>query len=479
MTSLNQTLVINKSQRLFQKEFSHHENILLKNISCLLTFSSLGNANSGENISNSVEGQKNYDIFISQGKVHSIEKNSTKNTEFLKKSFENIYELNCENLVVMPALVDSHTHSIFSGSRAKETVLKSQGMSYEQIYKQGGGILSSCHQTRKCPKEDLKIQFEENLHDSLCRGVVLCESKTGYGLNIEHEIDFFKLMCEPSRSPFLPYLQATYMPLHAQSPEVPNNAEYVTLATKSLHTVRDIYIANKNLNPFLISHAVDIFIERDYFTKEQGGSFLNAALSLGINVHIHADEFSHSGGSVLACELAESFMQNSFQNKKNTSGAISSVGKVLSVDHCQFAKTADIKKLHHFGITPVALPSTSFFSGIPFVNADKWRIEGGSDLLSKANYCTHAAIASDFNPGSAPINSLWFAAYLALTKCHFNVLEVLHGITHFAAQALGAEESFGTIDVGRPAHLIAFKGNTAEDFFATADGSHLQYVLRS
>jgi imidazolonepropionase len=205
--------------------------------------------------------------------------------------------------------------------------------------------------------------------------------------------------------------------------------------------------------------AADVFVERNYFTKEQGEKWLAAALSHGLDVHVHADEFSRSGGSEIAIALAARQEQHKNNRRKNA--------RVLSVDHCQFASDEDLKELAARDVVAVALPTTSFFSNISYISAQKWRQSG-----------VRAVIATDFNPGSSPSNSLWFAAYLALTKCGFTMPEVYAGVTVNAARALGVENDFGVLKEGAAANLVAFYGTTPEDFFASPMGDHVAFVMR-
>jgi imidazolonepropionase len=138
----------------------------------------------------------------------------------------------------------------------------------------------------------------------------------------------------------------------------------------------------------------------------------------------------------------------------------------LSVDHLQYATDSDLVRLQALGVMPVVLPLTSFFSNIAYVEGRKLRSAG-----------VRAAIASDFNPGSAPLNSLWFAAFLAMVKGGFAVPEVLTGITRNAAYAMGLENTHGVLKVGRRASLVMFEGTVAEDFFASPMGDHLKLVV--
>jgi len=372
--------------------------------------------------------------------------------------------IDASRLVLMPGLVDAHNHPVFAGSRAKETVQKAQGMSYEDIAARGGGIGVTTRLTREASDSDLTTIVTRHARAALERGVVLMEAKTGYGLSPAEEIRHLKILAGvvelgESGAVLLPRLAPTLLGPHAASPEYRGLDAYVQALIEALPQAVEIIapLAERRACQPL---ATDIFVERNYFSKEQGERWLGAALQMGADAHIHADEFSRSGGADLALGLARRMEQTQARKRK--------YGRVLSVSHCQYSTEADLTKLHAMGVAAVALPGTSFFSDIPYVEAMKWRASG-----------VRLAIATDFNPGSSPFNNLWFAAHLALTRCGFSLPEVIAGVTCNAAFALGAEAEFGTLAVGRSANIVAFEGTEPEDFFASPLGDHLRFVVRS
>lgn len=399
--------------------------------------------------------RKNEDLVVRNGVIVEIGAGAAQ--RYLNDA--NLTVIDASNLTLMPGLIDAHTHPIFGGSRAHETVLKSQGMSYEEIAKQGGGILSTVKATRESSSEELTQIFVRNAQTSLSRGVVLLESKTGYGLSPEEELRHLECMFAAFRNAEapLPKIAPTILGPHAASPEHRGLDSYIQALIDFLPKYGAMNVAAER--GFGLPLAVDVFIERNYFSSEQGERWLAAALQYNLDVHIHADEFSRSGGSSLAAMIAGRREQAKFtRNQKR--------GRVLSVDHCQYATESDLAKLETLGVAAVTLPLTSFFSNIPYVEAPRFRASG-----------VKVAIASDFNPGSAPMNNLWFAAFLGLTKCGFSLPEVYLGVTKNAAFALGAEEHFGTLAVGRPAHVIGFIGKAPEEFFSSPLGDHLEIVV--
>jgi imidazolonepropionase len=431
---------------------SSGESFLLKKASCTLTLSS--NSNHGD--PNTDLGiVRDTDILIQNGIVLDIRFDIS--PDHLPP---NTRILDARKWVVMPGLVDAHVHPIFAGNRAAETVMKAQGLSYEEIAARGGGIRVTANATRAASDDELQENFLRHAQNALQRGVVLMDAKTGYGLSSSEELRHIRCLVEAcAKEPHRPAIAATLLGPHSASPDFSDFDRFLDSLVANLPEMARMSqeAIKKGL---LVSASSDIFVERNYFSKEHGRRWLNAALEHNLDVHIHADEFSRSGGAELAFELAQKQGQKPPRAQKN--------GRVLSIDHCQFASESDLRQLATVGVVATALPCTSFISGIPYVEASKWRSSGVS-----------VAIASDFNPGSAPINNLWLACYLALTKCGFSMTEVIRGVTRNAAMAVGAEDIFGSIVIGKPANLIAFEGSKPEDFFASPVGDHLRLVMRS
>jgi len=280
-------------------------------------------------------------------------------------------------------------------------------------------------------------------------------------LNVEQELRMLQCLYEAHQGELstqpLPFMAPTILGPHAASPELHGLDNYIQALIDSLPQF--ISLSKKYSDLINVGQlAVDVFLERNYFTREQAERWLTASLQHGMDVHVHADEFSRSGGCETAIALAQRLEQTPDRARKT--------GRVLSVDHLQYATESDLVKAQSLGVMPVVLPLTSFFSNLSYVEGRKLRSAG-----------VRAAIASDFNPGSAPMNSLWFAAFLALVKAGFATSEVLTGITCNAAYAMGIESTHGVLKAGRPAKMIMFEGSCPEDFFATPTGDHLKLVV--
>lgn len=427
------------------------KSILLRNVACAITMDNDGFENPDLCDEKSLHVQRGVDIRIENGKFVSIAPAASGDVQADEV-------LDASRWTVMPGLVDTHNHPVFGGSRAKETVLKAQGMSYEEIAKRGGGISNTMVATRNASSEELRDRFVANAQNSLRHGVVLMDAKTGYGLNPKEELRQLDCILDGiAREPMLPRIVPCILGPHAMSPDYPGLADYVQALVEALPEFASKVQAARAKGR-IGSASVDIFVERNYFTREHAETWIGSALQYGFDAHIHADEFSRSGGIEVAIALAERQEQSARKRRAQ--------GRILSVDHCQYTPNEDFDRLQVRGIAVTALPSTSFFSGIPFVDARHWRASG-----------VRVAIGTDFNPGSSPMNNIWFSAFLALTRGGFTVPEVLAGVTRSAAWALGAEATHGVLAVGRPANLVAFEGTQPEDFFASPLGEHVRCVI--
>ncbi len=433
-----------------------HKKILFKNSPCVVT---LKDWDSLENDSLSQKGLsviKNCDVLINDGIISDI------GEDLLNKN-DNLGEIevvDSSKYVIIPGLIDCHSHPIFAGSRANETVLKSQGMTYEEISAKGGGIVATMKATRKVTTQELSELYKLNAIDSLARGIVILEAKTGYGLNPVQERKMLEALYEAHSGKDaneLPLLCPTYLGPHAASPEYRGLDNYIQALVEDLPNIAALgeEAVKKGISFPL---AADIFLERNYFTKEQSERWLGAALQHGLDVHIHSDEFSRSGGAELAAELARRLEQTASKRRQR--------GRVLTVDHCQYSTESDLGRLALLGVGAVALPTTSFFSKIPYVDAKRFRASG-----------IKVAIGSDFNPGSSPMNNIWFSSYLALSQCGFSLAEVIAGVTINAAFALGLERIYGSLEIGKKAALVAFDGNCVEDFYSSLLGDHVRHVV--
>ncbi|GLP95425.1 imidazolonepropionase [Paraferrimonas sedimenticola] len=310
-----------------------------------------------------------------------------------------------------PGLIDCHTHLVFGGDRAKEFEQRLQGVSYETIAKQGGGIRSTVAATRAADEQTLFDSGRKRLNALMREGVTQVEIKSGYGLDLENEVK--QLQVARYLGEVHPIgVSTTCLAAHALPPEYADQPDaYVNLVCDSiLPKVSELDLAD----------AVDVFCEGIGFDLSQSEKVLRKAVELGLKPKMHAEQLSNLGGSALAAELG-----------------------ALSVDHIEFLDENGVKALAKSGTVAVLLPGAFYFlreTQLPPLDALR---EHGVPM----------AIASDFNPGSSPICSLKLMLNMACTLFSMTPEEALAGVTRHAAKALGLEQQMGQIKAGMQADL--------------------------
>ena len=310
--------------------------------------------------------------------------------------------------LVIPGLVDCHTHLAFGGWRAEEFEQRILGRSYLDIAAAGGGIARTMRLTREASPTWLVERSAEFLREMVSLGVTTVECKSGYGLDREHELALLQVYrtlagAQPVR------LVPTFLGAHVVPPEFQQDrAGYLALLIDDLLP----HIARERLAAFC-----DVFVEQSAFTVEEARRLLRAARTAGLGAKLHADQLSQGGGAELAAEV----------------GAV-------SADHLECASDAGIAAMARAGVVAVSLPLASLYLGQAPVPARRW-IEAGAAV----------AVATDFNPGSAPSYHLPFALTLACTLQRMTPAEVLKGATVIAARAVGLETRVGSLEAGKAA----------------------------
>lgn len=317
-------------------------------------------------------------------------------------------------LVAMPGLIDAHTHLCWAGFRADDYAKRLSGHTYLEIANEGGGIWSTVLKTREATLDELSELTAVRANLMLSEGVCTIEVKSGYGLTVESEV---KILRAIKKAYAEADLISTCLAAHICPKDFNgSNAEYLQM---NLDDLLPILIEES------LTNRVDIFIEDSAFTVDQAHIYLQKAKALGFNLVIHGDQFS-IGGSQLAVEL----------------GAI-------SVDHLEASDEKAIKMLAKSDVVATVLPGASLGLGIPFAPARK---------LLDAGACL--AIASDWNPGSAPNGDLLMQAALLGVYEKLTMAETLAGITVRAAKALKLNER-GVLKKGNIADIVVFP---ADDF---------------
>ncbi|MGB9867730.1 MAG: imidazolonepropionase [Bacillota bacterium] len=313
--------------------------------------------------------------------------------------------------LVTPGLVDPHTHLIFSGWRQKELSLKLKGAKYLDILKMGGGILWTVRETRNAPLEQLVAHGVQILNRMLEHGTTTCEAKSGYGLSLEGELKCLGAIVE-LRSIHPVEVVPTFMGAHAVPEEYRERKEdYVKLVAHAMIP----RVAELGLAEFC-----DVFCEEGVFGIEESRYILQRGKAYGLKPKLHADEMSAMGGAQLAAEV----------------GAV-------SADHLVHTTEDGIHAMARSGVVAVLLPGTSYYLDEPFARA-RQMIEAGLPV----------ALATDFNPGSSPNESLQPVMNLACLKLGMTPEEVLTAVTLNAAAAIDRAHTLGTLEPGKWADMV-------------------------
>lgn len=316
-----------------------------------------------------------------------------------------------DEYVALPGMVDCHTHICFGGSRAKDFAMRNAGKSYLEIAESGGGIWDTVNQTRKLSLEDLAKITVKHANRHLSEGVTTIEVKSGYGLSVDEELKMLraiKLANQSTSSDIIP----TCLAAHIKPRDFTgSNSEYLEMIATNLFPI----LKKENL-----TNRIDAFVEKSAFSPEEINLYFQKAKEMGFDLTVHADQFA-TGGSTVAVNF----------------GAV-------SADHLEASGEKEIELLAQSKTIAVALPGASLGLGCSFTPARKFLDKGGS-----------LAIASDWNPGSAPMGDLLAQASILATFEKLSIAEVLAGITFRAAAALDLNDQ-GKIAPGYLADFILF-----------------------
>lgn len=319
--------------------------------------------------------------------------------------------LDCTDRLVLPSWVDSHTHLVYAGDRSGEWVDRLQGKSYAEIAAAGGGILNSAKRLNATSEEELFRQAKARLDELIRLGTGTVEIKSGYGLTLEGELKMLRVI-RRLRESSPATVRATFLGAHAVPAAYKNDkAGYLRLLTAEMLPA----IAAEGLADF-----VDVFCEEGYFSVEDAVKIMKAGAKHGLRAKVHVNQFTALGGVRAAVDCG-----------------------ALSVDHLEELADDDVAALRSGTTMPVALPGCSFFLGIPYTPARRI-IDAGLPL----------AIATDYNPGSAPSGNMNLAVSLACTQMKMLPAEAINAATLNAAYAMGVEREVGSITVGKRADLI-------------------------
>jgi imidazolonepropionase len=329
--------------------------------------------------------------------------------------------LDADRRLVIPGLIDCHTHLAFAGWRAEEFVQRVQGRSYLEIAQAGGGIASTVRATRAASEEELTRRAAAVLHQMLTLGITTVECKSGYGLTEADELKLLRVYRrlagqQPVR------IIPTFLGAHMVPPEFRENRRgYLDLLTERLLPA----VARERL-----AVCCDVFVEQSAFSVDEARRILTAGQGLGLAPKLHADQLTPGGGAELAAEL-----------------------HALSADHLECVSDSGIRALAAAGVVAVSLPCATLYLNQEPMPARRL-IEAGVPL----------AVATDFNPGTAPTYHLPLALTLACTLQRMTPAEALKGATLFAARALGLEQKIGSVEPGKAADLAIIDAPTVDQW---------------
>jgi imidazolonepropionase len=321
--------------------------------------------------------------------------------------FDAAERIDCEGRWITPALVDCHTHLIYAGNRAREFEMRLQGATYEQIAREGGGIVSTVKATRAASEEELVTSALPRLDSLIAEGTGTVEIKSGYGLSLEHELKMLRAAKALTTKRNV-RIVTTFLGAHALPPEAGGDKDkYIDLVCNEMIPT----VAREKL-----ADAVDAFCENIAFTPAQTMRVFETATKHGLRVKLHADQLSDSGGAALAAKF-----------------------QALSADHLEHTDEAGIAAMKKAGTVAVLLPGAFYF-----LRETK---QPPVDLLRK--HGVPLALASDNNPGTSPLTSLLLTMNMAATCFRPTVEECIAGVTREGARALGLYDEIGTLEEGK------------------------------
>ena len=343
-----------------------------------------------------------------------------------KSAFDEV--IDTTGKMILPSWCDAHSHIVYAGSREGEFVDRINGLTYEAIAQKGGGILNSAKILNETTEEDLYEQSKLRLEEVMRLGTGAIEIKSGYGLTIEGELKMLRVI-QRLKSNYPIAIEATFLGAHTvPSNFIDNKAGYLQLLTDELIPK----VAAEKLARY-----IDVFCETGYFTVEDTALVLATGKKYGLIPKIHVNQFTAIGGVQVGVEY-----------------------NALSVDHLEEMRMEDIEVLKGTKTMPVALPSCSYFLGIPYTPA-RLMIDKGLPL----------ALATDYNPGSSPSGNMNFVVATACIKMKMTPEEAINAATINGAYAMGLENEIGSITIGKQANLIMTKNINSYAFIPYSFGS--------
>ena len=307
---------------------------------------------------------------------------------------------------LVPGLIDCHTHLAFGGWRADEFGERVSGTPYAEITKRGGGISSTVAETRAASKEELIEKANGFLTEMAALGVTTVECKSGYGLNVDDEFKILSVYDDLKKITPLTLI-STFLGAHLVPKETPR-VDYCRMIIEEMIP---------KISEHKLAEFCDIFIDDHAFSQAEARPIIESAKAHGLKIKLHVDQLSGDGGAEFAADCG-----------------------AFSADHLEYVSEEGIKALKKSGTIAVTLPLASLYTFQKSLDA-RMLIDAGVEV----------ALATDFNPGSAPSNHLPLAMMLGCTLNHMSPKETLKAATLYAAKALDKADKIGSIEVGKRA----------------------------
>jgi len=395
-------------------------NILIKDIGQLVTCANKGKLPKAGKKQSETGLIRNGNIFIEKDKIAFAGSNAELKKFLAGSAVKNYDVIDGRGKVITPGFIDSHTHFVFAGSREDEYEMRLAGKTYQEIAKAGGGILSTVNAVRNTNKNELSEISGKRLDKFIKYGTTTIEGKSGYGLDLGNELKILEVMKELNENnKYGIDIIPTFLGAHSVHPEK-SKEDYIY---EICHNIISI-VSREGLAKF-----IDVFIEVNYFTKEEADKIFTFGKKYGLTAKLHTDQFNSIGGIETAI-------------KHNAA----------SVDHLEVLKEDDIERLAAHckdkkkrNIIATVLPGVSYFLGIPYAPA--------RHLISKK---IPVALATDFNPGSCMTENIQMIMSLASVHLKMTAEEILNAVTINAAFALNIENTAGSIESGKQADLLIF-----------------------
>ncbi len=343
-------------------------------------------------------------LVISNGLIHSYGA-----MEQLPPTTEARQVIDATGKFVLPSFVDSHTHLVFAATREEEFVMKIKGATYEEIAARGGGILNSAKKLQATSEEELYERSVVRAWEIIRSGTGAVEIKSGYGLTTADELKMLRVARRIGRETPLT-VKTTFLGAHA----VPRDVKKEDYLNQIIYEMIPAVAEEK------LADYIDVFCEHGFFSVDETERIVEEGKKYGMKPRIHANQLNRSGGVQVGVKT----------------GAI-------SVDHLENIGDEEIELLKNCSTMPVSLPGAAFFLNLPFTPARKM-IDAGLPL----------AIASDYNPGSAPSGNMSLIISLACIKMKMTPEEAINAATINTAYTLGLAATHGTITIGKIANVF-------------------------